>query len=380
MTISKESNEATSERSASPETRSSSKGTLDTQGMDDKAITAFDLETLRIRKIFTLIFIHDKDSDQLLLGKKLRGPLLGQWNGFGGKVERGLDQSIAQSAARELQEEAFIRAPLFPIGFIQWVVASSKDSQDPHDETYRDVMVVYKAHSIESFSQDPAPHSPLSSDPCISSSPAASAVHYLQPFPSDQPRQVLPTEFMPSDEMAPAWWPIDHLPWESMRINHQVWYPFLLADCPFAGVYWYETRSSFPGDEGQNDKQSTKNLPLRKENAQRETSKEIWVEDLGKRCFQFGRRRIGSSQYHIQDRLEENQRLLTDYALRLGLACYKGGVADTLQDREGQCSTHDLGSAPVPSDSIDEGWLDGAIAKAEEDWVLRLCPGVVVGI
>ncbi|KAF9930132.1 Nudix (Nucleoside diphosphate linked moiety X)-type motif 1 [Mortierella alpina] len=348
--------------------------------MDDKAITAFDLETLRIRKIFTLIFIHDKDSDQLLLGKKLRGPLLGQWNGFGGKVERGLDQSIAQSAARELQEEAFIRAPLFPIGFIQWVVASSKDSQDPHDETYRDVMVVYKAHSIESFSQDPAPHSPLSSDPCISSSPAASAVHYLQPFPSDQPRQVLPTEFMPSDEMAPAWWPIDHLPWESMRINHQVWYPFLLADCPFAGVYWYETRSSFPGDEGQNDKQSTKNLPLRKENAQRETSKEIWVEDLGKRCFQFGRRRIGSSQYHIQDRLEENQRLLTDYALRMGLACYKGGVADTLQDREGQCSTHDLGSAPVPSDSIDEGWLDGAIAKAEEDWVLRLCPGIVVGI
>lgn len=309
-----------------------------------------------------------------MLGKKQRGPLLGQWNGFGGKVERGLDKSILQSAARELLEEAFIRAPLFPIGFIQWVVAPSEDSQGSEDETYRDVMVVYKAHSIGSFSHDQQARDPLlSSDSSMSSLPAASEAQSVQCLPSEQQKQPLCTEFKASEEMAPAWWPIDHLPWESMRINHKVWYPFLLADRPFAGVYWYETRSSFPGDEGLNDNQVTKNQPLRKENAQRETVKEIWVEDLEKRFFQFGMRRIGSSLDHIQDRLEEDQRLLRDFALRMGLkgACYHGGVVDILQDREEQLGTHELGPVPVRSDVIDEGWLDGAIAKAEEDWMLH---------
>ncbi|KAK3822711.1 MAG: hypothetical protein J3Q66DRAFT_271635, partial [Benniella sp.] len=122
----------------------------------------------------------------LLLGKKQRGALLGQWNGFGGKVEYGLE-TIAESAARELKEEAFLSAPLFPIGFIQWAVSS------PGEATYRDVMVVFKAHSCQWI------------DP-----PA-------------------------SDEMAPAWWDIDALPWDAMRINHKIWYPFMLADRPYRG-------------------------------------------------------------------------------------------------------------------------------------------------
>ncbi|KAG9067138.1 hypothetical protein KI688_011919 [Linnemannia hyalina] len=71
------------------------------------------------------------------------------------------------------------------------------------------------------------------------------------------------TEFQASDEMAPGWWDIDGLPWEDMRINHKAWYPFMLADRPFRGVYWYETRTSV--EEGAL-------------NAQRETVKEIWKE------------------------------------------------------------------------------------------------------
>ncbi|KAF9957727.1 hypothetical protein BGZ72_001488 [Mortierella alpina] len=373
MTILRERSEDSSECSASSETSSSSQGSLGTEGMNVMALD-FGLDSLRIRKIFTLVFIHDKESNQLLLGEKQRGPLLGQWNGFGGKVERGLDESIAKSAARELQEEAFIRAPLFPIGFIQWVVASSKDSQGSDDATYRDVMVVYKAHSITHLDKAPAPDPTLSLNSRVSALSAASVDHPLQSSPSDQQSQPLLKEFMASDEMAPAWWPIDHLPWDSMRINHKVWYPFLLADRPFAGVYWYETRSSFPGDEGLDDKQLAKKQPLRKENAQRETVKEIWVEDLGRRCFQFGRRRILSFLDPIQEQLDEDQQLLEDFALKLGLAdaCYRRDVADALQDQEAQRSTHGLGPVPVPSDHINEDWLDGAIAKAEEDWMLRL--------
>ncbi|KAK3817911.1 MAG: hypothetical protein JOS17DRAFT_673978, partial [Linnemannia elongata] len=116
----------------------------------------------------------------LLLGKKQRGPLLGQWNGFGGKVEKGLE-TITESAARELAEEAFLKAPLFPIGSIQWVVESNPESS-VKEAAYRDVMI-----------------------------------------------------FQASDEMAPGWWDVDGLPWENMRINHKVWYPFMLADRPFRG-------------------------------------------------------------------------------------------------------------------------------------------------
>ncbi|KAF9571433.1 Nudix (Nucleoside diphosphate linked moiety X)-type motif 1 [Mortierella alpina] len=371
MTISKEGSEGTSGGITSSDTRNISKGIQDTQGRNVNVID-LELDSLRIRKIFTLIFIHDRNSNQLLLGEKQRGPLLGQWNGFGGKVERGLDESIARSAARELQEEAFIRAPLFPIGFIQWVVTSSEDSQNPDDATYRDVMIVYKAHSIESLNHGPAPSLSVSSESRISSIRPVSADPSLQSPLSDQQSKPLHTEFKPSDEMAPAWWPVDHLPWESMRINHKVWYPFLLADRPFTGVYWYETRNSFPGDDGLDDEQSTKKQPLRKDNAHRETVKEVWVEDLGKRCVRFGRRRIGAPQTHIQSQLDEDQRLLTDFALQLGLAdaCYKGDITDTLQGREGQRNTHVVGPSPLASDWIDECWLDDAIAKAEDDWML----------
>ncbi|CAO3568876.1 unnamed protein product [Mortierella alpina] len=234
-------------------------------------------------------------------------------------------------------------------------------------------MIVYKAHTIQPLDSGPPPDPPLSSDASIASASATPADRYLQSSQSDQQRQSLPTEFIPSDEMAPAWWPIDQLPWELMRINHMVWYPFLLAGRPFAGVYWYETRSSFPGEDVLDDKQPTKKQPLRKENAQRENSKEIWVEDLEKRCFQFGRQRIDTTLHPIQDQLEGSQRLLADFASRLGLvdACYREDVAVALQDRKGHRSTHGLGPAPVPNDSIDEVWLDGVIAKAEKDWMLR---------
>ncbi|KAG0248672.1 Nudix (Nucleoside diphosphate linked moiety X)-type motif 1 [Mortierella polycephala] len=279
---------------------------------------AFELSFLGIRKIFTLIFIHDQERNQLLLGKKQRGPLLGQWNGFGGKVERGLE-TVLESARRELQEEAFIQAPLYPIGFIQWVV----ESKAKNEPIYRDIMVIYKACSITS--QD------------------HSSIPALDPQGIQQEHI---TEFKPSDEMAPAWWDVDHLPWDSMRINHKVWYPFMLADRPFRGVYWYETRTSVA--EGS-------------ENAQRENAKEIWVEDLSKRCFQFGDRVVGAPLRNIvQGHLE-----MRDYATRLGLsgACYF--AADT----EGE---QNLGSNsdPVWNCRIDEEWLRTAVEGAEHDWIV----------
>ncbi|KAF9431289.1 hypothetical protein BGZ76_000470 [Entomortierella beljakovae] len=292
----------------------------------------FDLTFLPIRKIFTLIFIHDQEHDQLLLGQKQRGPLLGQWNGFGGKVEKGLE-STNDSAARELQEEAFVKAPLFPIGFIQWVVSRSGDI-DPEDKTvypYRDIMVVYKSHSLELCSSD-------------------SDLEIVN-LKSQSSKRI--TEFKASDEMAPRWWDVDALPWEFMRVNHKVWYPFMLADRPYRGVYWYDT--TLVNVEADQDS-STK-----KDNAQRENAKEVWVEDLEKRCVEFGTQPVGN-----MPSVQEKDMKLSEYAAKLGLSgvCYSTSIEHADQHTKVQSYPE-----PTPNRNLDEAWMKAAIAQAENEWI-----------
>ncbi|KAF9542962.1 hypothetical protein EC957_001398 [Mortierella hygrophila] len=309
----------------------------------DPSDSEFDLSFLPIRKIFTLIFIHDLQHNQLLLGKKQRGPLLGQWNGFGGKVEKGLE-TITESAVRELAEEAFLEAPLFAIGSIQWVVESNSESV-VREAAYRDVMIVYKAHSLQASTSDP------------SLAPTSDSVQQPQQTPpknsiADTTSQRI-TEFQASDEMAPGWWDIDRLPWEDMRVNHKAWYPFMLADRPFRGVYWYETRTSV--EEGAL-------------NAQRETVKEIWVEDLPRRCVQFGDRPlIGSGRSREEGALER-------YARQLGL---KGGcyLAEGHDHRGENKEKGESGwSEPTVNKSLDDVWLRNDIAQAEQTWLNTCFP------
>lgn len=266
---------------------------------------------------------------------------MGQWNGFGGKVEKGLE-TITESAARELAEEAFLEAPLFPIGSIQWVVESNPDSA-VREAAYRDVMIVYKAHSLQPSALDP------------SVVPTSDPVQQPQKTP---PKNSIAgttsqriTEFQASDEMAPGWWDIEGLPWEDMRINHKVWYPFMLADRPFRGVYWYETRTSV--EEGAL-------------NAQRETVKEIWVEDLPRRCVQFGDRSLVGSGRSSEEG-EEGKRL-ESYAQQLGLegGCYlvEG------HDHRGEKEKRESGwPEPTVNKSLDDVWLRNDIAQAEQTWL-----------
>ena len=265
---------------------------------------------------------------------------MGQWNGFGGKVEKSLE-TITESAARELAEEAFLEAPLFAIGSIQWVVESSPESA-VREAAYRDVMIVYKAHSLQVSTLD------------LSVAPTSDPVKQPQQTP---PKNSIAkttsqriTEFQASDEMAPGWWDIDGLPWEDMRINHKIWYPFMLADRPFRGVYWYETRTSV--EEGAL-------------NAQRETAKEIWVEDLPRRCVQFGDRSLvgsGSSEGGERERL-------ASYARQLGLegGCY---LAEGHDHRGEKKENGELGwPEPTVNKSLDDVWLRDDIAQAEQTWL-----------
>jgi len=151
--------------------------------------------------------------------------------------------------------------------------------------------------------------------------------------------------------MAPAWWDIDQLPWKDMRVNHKVWYPFLLADRPYRGVYWYETRSSV--------EHGTKN-------AQRETVKEIWVEDLTRRCVQFGDRPLLGNSSSQED--AEEQKRLGMYATQLELtgACYlpEDCQAQNTPDR----------SEPRTNRLLDEKWIREAIAQIEREWLATNFP------
>lgn len=74
-------------------------------------------------KLMTMIYILHKERREVLLGNKRRGFGAGNWNAFGGKVERGTDVGIVEAAHRELEEESGLRlrdpaTSLVPVGVL----------------------------------------------------------------------------------------------------------------------------------------------------------------------------------------------------------------------------------------------------------------------
>lgn len=233
------------------------------------------------------------------------------------------------------------------------------------DTIYRDVMIVYKAHSFSV--QQPIPTTSTSTSTTdTASSPGATN---------------LQQEFLASDEMAPAWWPVSEMPWEQMRINHKSWYPLMLADRIYRAVYWYQTHYSEYDPEN-----ITNTAGAGGTNAQRETVKEIWVEDWEKRCIQFGpevRNRSGNDTLPLQDvqlqqqhehqsRLDQQQQeqaKLDEFAKALGLL-----MRDESSSHYGQSATTGSevtkSSDPTWNEPLDENWMGQAIARLEKDWLL----------
>ena len=74
-------------------------------------------------KIMTMIYVLHQQRQEVLLGYKTRGFGAGNWNAFGGKVERGTDRTIVEAAHRELEEESGLRlrdaeSSLIPVGVL----------------------------------------------------------------------------------------------------------------------------------------------------------------------------------------------------------------------------------------------------------------------
>lgn len=122
--------------------------------------------------------------NKILLGFKKRGFGAGRWNGFGGKVENG--ENIKIAAARELSEEAGI-------------VAKKLEK--------RAVLTFTHEHNDK--------------------------IHEVHVFSADD----FSGELLESEEMKPAWFDIDDIPYADMWPDDKFWLPYFLQKKKFLAKF-----------------------------------------------------------------------------------------------------------------------------------------------
>lgn len=130
----------------------------------------------------TTIIIGIKD-DKVLLGMKKKGHGEGYWNGFGGKKNE--DETIKESAIREIQEEAGITpSDLKEVGIIDFSIF----------ETYVYTFSEYSGNLSE------------------------------------------------SEEMLPKWFKITEIPYDKMWEGDKIWFPIVLSGKTFDAKFTFEDR------------------------------------------------------------------------------------------------------------------------------------------
>lgn len=141
-----------------------------------------------MKKLLTLCIIHEHP--RVLLGMKKRGFGEGRWNGFGGKVEEG--ESVEESMRRELMEEAGIEAgKLERAGVMELHYPAEEKTWEVH--VFRGMDLVNK-----------------------------------------------PEE---SEEMRPAWFYIDEIPFEKMWPDDLYWFPYFLRGEEFTGSFHFDEKN-----------------------------------------------------------------------------------------------------------------------------------------
>jgi 8-oxo-dGTP diphosphatase len=132
----------------------------------------------------TLLFVIREG--KILLIEKKRGLGAGKINGPGGRIEPG--ETAAQGAVREVEEELLV-TPSTPrhIGDLSFQFL---DGYSIHGDIFR-------------------------SDTC-----------------AGEPRE--------TDEAVPLWTPIDAIPYERMWADDPLWFPFLLSETRFRGVFLFD--------------------------------------------------------------------------------------------------------------------------------------------
>ncbi|KPP69871.1 7,8-dihydro-8-oxoguanine triphosphatase-like, partial [Scleropages formosus] len=124
---------------------------------------------------------------RVLLGLKKRGFGAGRWNGFGGKVQPG--ETIEQAAKRELLEESGLTVDtLDKIGNIKFEFVGETEILDVH---------IFRTDTFTGY----------------------------------------PTE---SDEMSPAWFDCDKIPFDQMWPDDKLWFPFMLQRKKFLAYFKFQ--------------------------------------------------------------------------------------------------------------------------------------------
>lgn len=143
-----------------------------------------------MKKILTLVLVDSGEA--VLLGMKKRGFGEGRWNGFGGKVEEG--ETVVAAAYRELQEEVGIVATeLLQIGLLTFSFAS-------------DEALVLEVHVFQAtaFTGDP----------------------------------------VETEEMRPAWFLYDAIPYDDMWPDDRYWLPIVLQGRCVSGAFHFDAPAS----------------------------------------------------------------------------------------------------------------------------------------
>ncbi|KAF9226404.1 hypothetical protein BS17DRAFT_682027, partial [Gyrodon lividus] len=164
---------------------------------------------LERRRLYTNAFVIS--GNKLLLGMKKRGFGVGLYNGFGGKVEPG--ETPAQAAARELQEESGIDAPLEYAGNLLFLTEGNELAFDIKIYSARE----HTGTPIETDEMCPEWFS-LSEDSLYSRAPGVS---------TDAPSSTSLTDSAAST--------LPHIPYDKMWADDTYWLPHLVRGQKFVG-------------------------------------------------------------------------------------------------------------------------------------------------
>lgn len=150
------------------------------------------LAPIQAKKVFTLCLLHT--DTHVLLGKKKRGFGTGRWNGFGGKVEAG--ETIEEAARREFREEAGIEIPFIEkAGLMDFEFEGNPEILEVHIFRARE----YAGEPVE------------------------------------------------TEEMAPAWFHRDEIPFAEMWPDDPHWFPYFFKEVKFRGKFNFDMENNLVG-------------------------------------------------------------------------------------------------------------------------------------
>jgi len=174
----------------------------------------------------------DQTADTVLLGRKKRGFKAGKYLGHGGKVE-STDASGPHGAQRELEEESGVALPLEKFRKLGKVdVQFSPVATGPPASGAASTKEPAKYLEIHAFRAEVTlAGAQASGEETIGGRASETPDGWFRLEGANVPIE--------TEEMAPAWFPVDAVPWDRCLPDVKAWYPLAFrGDAPFVAQFW----------------------------------------------------------------------------------------------------------------------------------------------